>query len=154
MCGGSSTRDGHGGLFDFVSALPSREEIQKRINNRYDDMTVLNVDGSRTPRVCVLCDEFIVTAGDRESLSLMLLRKVEEKFKWSSFGDPRRSIEIERYYQWNGVTNDCPEPMESLKFLYDMALSPRSTLHCKISKSKSGNRNWIFDCCCRCYLDC
>jgi hypothetical protein len=154
MCGGSSTRDGHGGLFDFVSALPSREEIQKRINNRYDDMTVLNVDGSRTPRVCVLCDEFIVTAGDRESLSLMLLRKVEEKFKWSSFGDPRRSIEIERYYQWNGVTNDCPEPMESLKFLYGMALSPRSTLHCKISKGKSGKQNWVFDSCRRCYLGC
>jgi hypothetical protein len=47
-----------------VEGLPSVEEIQARVNKRYDELFLKDTNGKLVPAVCCLCDEFLMTKDD------------------------------------------------------------------------------------------
>ena len=47
-------------MFSVKGKLPSAEEIQQRIDERYDELYFKPEKGKRIPYVCVVCDSFIV----------------------------------------------------------------------------------------------
>ena len=47
-------------MFSVKGKLPSAEEIQERIDKRYDELYYKPEKGKRIPYVCVVCDSFIV----------------------------------------------------------------------------------------------
>ena len=121
-----------------LTDLPSPEEIQERIKERYDSLYYVNVYGERQAYVCVLCDKFIINKDDLKSLSVPKVIFAKDVLKWSSQEDDRRTHELQDHYQ------AIFEARLSHPSLEGLALSPRAPIY----KSKGID---CFSCCGRCY---
>ena len=50
-------------LMSILTDLPSAEEVQERVNQRYDSLYYTDSDRGRLACVCVVCDKFIEGEG-------------------------------------------------------------------------------------------
>ena len=130
----SRRRTNMGALTD----LPSPEEIQERIKERYDSLFYVNDYGERQAYVCVICDKFIINKDDLKSLSVPKVIFAKDVLKWSSQEDDRRTHELQDHYQ------AIFEARLNHPSLEGLALSPRAPIY----KSKGID---CFSCCGRCY---
>ncbi len=117
-----------------VSSLPSAEDIQKRVNARYDDLFHVTKAGERMPFVCCICDEFLLTADDKSFLTIPKMKKMEAVLTWPNYVDARRSSAIEEYFRFDTSRTDCKT---DLSFLSKMVLSPRGVLHRVSNKGRN-----------------
>ena len=124
-------------MFSAKGKLPSAEEIQERIDKRYDELYFKPEKGKRIPYVCVVCDSFIVGKDQLEDLNVLSLEKAKHLFQWSSQEDSRRTSQLQRHFR---VGKDI---QKVYPFLDDCALSPRAPFYTKRSKD-------YFSCCKRC----
>ena len=122
-----------------VSSLPSAEEIQNRVNVRYDELFHVTKSGDRMPFVCSICDEFLLTAEDKSFVTIPKMKKMEGVLNWCNYDDPRRSSAIEEYFRFDTLKTDCKM---DISFVSKMVLSPCGVLH-QVSK-KGQNQCQIF----------
>lgn len=126
----------------FLESLPSREEIQRRINHAYDDLFWTERDGSLSPYVCTICDEFLLSRKEIQVLPIDKLKKLRELFLWTSLSEDDRIAAAEEHYSFqHGLPNNvCGS------WLKGMALSPRGSIYRTHPKSRPG-----FTCCDSCH---
>ena len=86
-------------MFSVKGKLPSAEEIQERIDKRYDELYYKPEKGKRIPYVCVVCDSFIVGKDQLEDLNVLSLEKAKHLFQWSSQEDSRRTSQLQRHFR-------------------------------------------------------
>ena len=127
----------------FLSDLPSCEDIQARVNDRFDSLFATDVDGDKCPFVCIICDQFLITKEDRCQVTVSKLKLMQKTLSWDNFPDPRRKKPIEDYFTWRGNKNGYKG---DLSFMKGMALSPRGILY----KRSAKNAQFGFSCCKRC----
>ena len=108
-----------------VSSLPSAEDVQQRVNERYDSLFHVTKDGERLAKVCTICDEFLIEPDDVCSVTISKMRKMQNVLSWKKFPDKRRSREIEEYFSFKVRNDGCNT---NLGFLKGMALSPHGLL--------------------------
>jgi hypothetical protein len=59
----------------FVASWKPVEDVQKRINERYDKSFIRNDGGSFQPYVCSFCDEFLLHEDDQSYVVLETIKK-------------------------------------------------------------------------------
>ena len=127
-----------------VSLLPSAEDVQQRVNERYDSLFHVTKDGERLAKVCTICDEFLIDPDDVCSVTISKMRKMQNVLSWRKFPDERRTAEIEQYFSFNVRNDGCNT---NLGFLKGMALSPRGLL---TRVANRGRDQYQFTTCKRC----
>ena len=125
--------------------LPTAEEFQKRVNDRYDGLFHECPNGDRMPFVCCVCDEFILRSTEKAEVSIDAMKKMKDVLSWKSLKDPRRPIEIEKYFQFD-TTKSVVDSGTDFLFLKEMCLSPRGVLR----KLERGPMKFKFIVCKRC----
>ena len=133
---------------EFLQSMVSTEEIQDRINQRYDRLYTTDHLGQPAPFVCSFCDEHVINERDRASVSTDLLHDVMDLFEWKRYPDPRRNgTTIESQYQFKGKTKLKFKKNDTGDWLINLCLSPRGT-PCRASSH--GNAKWGFSSCKTC----
>ena len=125
----------------FLDRMVPTEEIQKRVNAAYDKLFRRNPDGSLSPHVCSICDEFLMCEDDIRVLTIQRMKKLKPLLSWSSLDKEDRIAEVEEHYKF---TDTLPGNQDG-RWLEGMALSPRGALYQKSRKHAAG-----FTCCPRC----
>ena len=128
-----------------VAALPSAQEIENRVNDRYDALFHHDPQGNRLPFVCCVCDEFLTHPEDICYVTVAMMRKMEKILSWENFPDSRRAVEIEQFFRFPEIYNSIVK--EDLSFLARMALSPRGIIS---RVGKRGKNMFKFCVCKRC----
>ena len=118
----------------FLNTLVSAEEIQERVNERFDALFHVDTNGKCHPFVCAICDEFLLTKEEICPTTLAKLKKSSKVLSWTNMKDPRRTKEIEDYFTVDWSSSGCKE---DLSFLKGMALSPRSVIYTKNATKKT-----------------
>ena len=116
----------------ILSDLPSAKDVQDRVKKRYDKLFFSDGE-KRLPYVCVACDKFIVSDGDRCHLTVEKLQAARDVLHWSTYPDERRTSDIEEHFSVKH---------EQLKGL---ALSPRAPYY------KNGKSKYGYSACKRCH---
>ena len=125
----------------FLKDLPTLQEIQERVDQRFDELFTRTNDGF-CPVVCGVCDEFIRHRDDICLLTEKKLKKCHGLLKWTSTCSilPDQGIVDEYKFKgqwWNG---DPPS------YLLELALSPRSVVYQKGNRKERG-----IACCLSCH---
>ena len=62
----------------FLANLPSTEDVQERINDRYDSMFNMDDNDNLIPFVCCVCDEFMLPKRDVNVVSIAKMKKAKD----------------------------------------------------------------------------
>ena len=127
----------------------SVEEIQKRVNDRYDAMFHDCPDGSRVPYVCAICDEFIITQSNKHLVTSQAMQKMEKLLSWQSLRKNARPRALEEHFRFDISKSSIDDPSE-FQCLEKMALSPRGVIE-KATGRGSGKYKCKFVVCKRCH---
>ena len=127
-----------------VKSLPTAEEIQKRVNDRYDDLFFTSKSNERMPFVCSICDEFLLTPDKESFVTIPKMKKMKDVLCWGNYVDNRRSKAIEEYFRFDTSLTDCKT---DISFVSEMVLSPRGVLD---RVTKKGRNQFRFSACKRC----
>ena len=125
--------------------LPLATEIQKRVNDRYDELFHECPSGDRLPYVCCICDEFILKLSNKGEVTFDAMKKMKDVLSWKSFKDDRRTKELEEYFQFD-VSKSVVDTRTDFLFLKEMCLSPRGVLR----NVQRGRTKYKFIVCKRC----
>ena len=128
----------------FKSSWSSIDEVQNRINCRYDSTFLTNTDGSRQPYVCTICDEFLLHESDHSYVALDLIKKRYKLLAWNEHvDDDDRIPALEAAFRFI----DHQNLFKDNTLLNKLALSPRG--HIGRKRAGRGSR-WGFSCCNTC----
>ena len=125
------------------------EAIQKRVNDRYDAMFHDCPDGTRVPFVCAICDEFIITQGNKHLVTSQAMKKMENVLSWQSLSDLARPRALEEYFRFD-LSKSSIDDASEFQYLEKMALSPRGVIE-KATGRGSGKYKYKFVVCKRCH---
>ena len=128
-----------------VAALPSAQEIENRVNERYDGLFHHDPQGNRLPFICCVCDKFLTHSQDICYVTVAMMRKMEKILCWENFPNSRRAVEIEQFFRLPEIYNSIMK--DDLNFLARMALSPRGIIS---HVGKRGKNMFKFCVCKRC----
>jgi len=130
--------------FGALGELPLIEEVQERINTRYDNLFHTDVHGKRHPYVCTICDEILFCRREVNWLKVDDLKKQKHLVEWSIILlESERVLALEAAYR----VHDPEDRLKNPKWLEGLALSPRGIVG---RKSKHHSSKWGFSCCCDC----
>jgi hypothetical protein len=137
---------------ELLDKLPNFEEVQQRVNESYDALTVITANNKCAPLVCVVCDKIISSMHDLHELNPYHILKDDQLrrlLSWEHNNDMRRFPEIEEAFTFH-VTDDIPSGLFDFT---GIALSPRAVLQCKLTKKgeKKKSSNYLFSCCRSCH---
>ena len=105
----------------FMDQLPSVEQVQDRINKRYDDLWWKDESGTSRPYVCTICDEILMSGKDIQILDPKKLENARDLYSWEgNVKESERIPILENQYEFEG--NGEP-------WLKGMALSPRGSVY-------------------------
>ena len=127
-------------------SLPSAEEIEKTVNDRYDDLFHECPNGDRVPFVCAICDEFILDRVNRCGVTPAAMKKMRDVLSWTCFPDLCRQKDLEQYFKFD-ITKSTGGKASDYDFLQHMCLSPRGV----VFKKSHGNGKEMFAVCKRCH---
>ena len=71
------------------------EEVQRRVNAWYDELFRQNEDGSVSPYVCTVCDEFILSKNSMRVLTVEKMKKAGPLLSWDSLAKEDRISAVE-----------------------------------------------------------
>ena len=128
----------------FLDQLVPAEEVQKRVNERFDALFLEGKDGELRPYACSICDEILLEDPEKYQITIPKMKAAKEILSWSYVPDDRRKVEVEQCYSFDTTNTRC---REDLSFLSGVALSPRASLY----KKKGPRSQWGFSCCQRCH---
>jgi hypothetical protein len=134
--------------FGQIGHLPSVDSIQEKINERYDALYHVDVDGARVPFVCTFCDEVLFCKQDLNFLPIKEVQARRGLFEWDnhmkSFNRGNKRALLESAFKF---TREHPQ-LTNRTWLDGLALSPRGC----ISRHASPRRpsNFGFSCCNTC----
>jgi hypothetical protein len=127
---------------DFADGLPSVEDIQDRVNKRYDELFIKDKNGKSVAPVCCICDEFLMTKQDFCVLTPKKLKAMKEPLSWTSMEGSDRILALEDVF----CLKDDTGLISDTSWLQGMALSPRG----RIFKKPGKGRRAGFTCCPTC----
>ena len=125
----------------FLDRMVPTEEIQKRVNASYDRLFRRSPDGTLSPYVCSICDEFLMCESDIRVIQIPRMKKLKPLLSWSSLDPADRIPDVEAHYKFTDTSGGT----EDQDWLKGMALSPRGCLYKKSRNHKAG-----FTCCPTC----
>ena len=117
----------------FTAVLPGIEEIQSRVNKRYDDLFKMDNDKA-SPYVCGICDEFILHQDDMAVLSEKKMESVKDLFSWSTLLDTERIPAVEEHHKFKGSMAG----IVNKDLFKNLAISPRACIYRKGPRCKPG----------------
>ena len=119
--------------------LPSVDDIQKRINDRYDKLFYYDKERNRHPYVCSVCNELIPELEDLVWLSTDKLKKNANCLRWEhARKHPLSSVpkSLQEQYVFEDIDDALPPGTTS--WMKSIALSPRGVAGRKTPHSKIG----------------
>ena len=108
-----------------VKSLPTAEGIQQRVNDRFDELFHTTKSKERTPCICSICDEFLLSSDMSCFVTIPKIKKMQDVLSWCNYADARRSKAIEEYFRFDTTKTDCKT---DISFVSHMVLSPRGVL--------------------------
>ena len=127
-----------------VKSLPTAEEIQQRVNDRFDELFHTTKSKERMPYVCSICDEFLLSSETSCFVTIPKMKKMQDVLSWCNYADERRSKAIEEYFRFDTTKTECKT---DISFVSQMVLSPRGVL---ARVNKKGRNQYQFSACKRC----
>ena len=125
----------------FLDSLPDPEDVQERINARYDELFTKDDHRNLMPYVCTVCDEYLMRKGDINVLTVEKMKKAKDILSWSWLPDHERIPEVEEAYRFQNTI----QPGKDQSWLNGMGLSPRGSMYKFSRNHKTG-----FTCCGTC----
>ena len=127
---------------EFLGKLVDPEDVIARVNERFDQLFIVDAKGNRKPHVCCVCDEVLVGSEEMQSLSLKKMKDCRNLLSWGSQLDDRRKQAIEDYYCFDVEASTYTKKAD-LDFLKGMALCFSVGFSC----SEGGERRRPALCC-------
>ena len=81
-----------------VKSFPTAEEIQQRVNDRYDELFHTTNSKEWLPYVCSICNEFLLSSDTSCFVTISKMKKMEDVLSWCNYVDECRSKAIEEYF--------------------------------------------------------
>jgi hypothetical protein len=143
-----------GSSSSFIDNLPSVEAVQKRVNDRCDELLHVDGNGELSPCVCTICDKFLHKAEENKRITVGQLHDKKGVLSWEHTMNENAPDDVKEYYQWKGDTSlyepkDDTVIPQNLDFVKDVCLSPRGILY----KPAGKGQKLGFSCCRRCKGD-
>lgn len=118
---------------DSTCRLPSADEVQHQVNERHNVLFGMKEEKA-SPRVCGMCNEFILHERDTGVSTEKVFKTTEHMLSWDTLTGSERIAESESHCQFTG----CVTGLANSNLFKNLSASPRASLMKKMRRSKVG----------------